>query len=131
MKVFTSSGDSCEYCHEYGLDSVENIFRHQTSGFSMRVVHFDDLVGIAPTPIKQFNYRLKPNPTNGLVDVVFDNITNSTTVTILTLVGQVIAEQKNSEGGTFHFDISNEAAGVYIIEVNQNGMLSRSKLIKK
>ena len=76
-------------------------------------------------------FGLQPNPTSGLVKIVFEN-TDTTAVTIYDLLGKKLAaKQCNTSNGTWDFDSTAMAQGVYIVVFkNENEILSQQKLIK-
>ncbi|MBK8706749.1 MAG: T9SS type A sorting domain-containing protein [Saprospiraceae bacterium] len=62
------------------------------------------------------NITVNPNPTDGLVNVHFEN-GESFTVRVMSVDGRIVFQQKNVSGPNFSF-ILNEAPGLYIMQVN-------------
>lgn len=75
-------------------------------------------------------FSLYPNPTTGVVNVVFSNATQNTTVRLKNMLGQTIETKLNVSNKTT-FDLSDYSNGIYFIEVENNGAISTSKLVKK
>ncbi len=126
MKIYTATGDSCTYCHQIGKDASGNIYR--TAGFTLGVTHITSI-----TEIKNNEnvFSLSPNPTSGLVKVMFNKFVSNTSLKLYNSTGEKLVEQNNINGNQYTIDIVNQASGIYILEVNQSGTISRTKLIKE
>lgn len=85
-----------------------------------------------PTGIKDNdlnNISIYPNPTNNIVYVNLTNIENLETITLRDVTGRIIAQNGNPNG-TVQFDLSNEANGVYFINIeSENGFVTK-KVVK-
>jgi hypothetical protein len=79
------------------------------------------------------NVNVFPNPGNGFFAVRVEMIeSESLTISILNQLGQKILERQieNTSGGTYHFDLTNENAGVYIVRLQSaSGNSSRRVLV--
>lgn len=71
-----------------------------------------------------------PNPGNGVVILSVNKPLNNASFKLLTISGQVVMQKTNLFGSVLSFDITGQANGIYFIEVNQNGNISRMKLVK-
>lgn len=71
-----------------------------------------------------------PNPANGYVNLVSEKPLNDATFKMVNLAGQVVMEKKEIAGSTFIFDVSEQAAGIYFIEINNSGNISRTRFVK-
>ncbi len=93
------------------------------------VYYFD----VSNTSVKEMNNQLAaavyPNPTNGTINIVADM--EKATITVSNLLGQVVDTRNNISGERYIIDISEQPAGVYIIEVYSKGSQSRHKVVKK
>ena len=70
-----------------------------------------------------------PNPTNGIIHVMYNNITdNRTNVSLISLTGQVVLT-KNSVSNNEMFDISNLEKGVYILKLDTNSETIYQKVV--
>lgn len=70
-----------------------------------------------------------PNPTNNIVYVNMTNILNLKSITLRDITGRVITQNSNPNG-TVQFDLSNEAKGVYFINIeSENGSITK-KVVK-
>ena len=74
----------------------------------------------------QVAFQVMPNPTKGLINVVVGDVKNAT-IEVLNMVGQQVAIANNVHNQTT-FDLSNQAAGVYMVRVTVNGVTSTAKL---
>jgi Secretion system C-terminal sorting domain/PKD domain len=126
MKGYTSSGDSCEYASTIG--NTYNFSRD--GGFNLNSIQQDTITAISETQINSNTYTLMPNPTSGLVSIVFNKNVYNIGVSIVNITGQKIIEQNNLSGSKFTFDLSDQASCLYILEVNENGTFTRTKLLK-
>jgi PKD domain/Secretion system C-terminal sorting domain len=126
MKIYTATGKSSEYCHEIGKDQFGNIYR--TAGFTLNVTHFTDILELEKR-IEIFS--IAPNPTTGMAQILFKQVVNNAIIKILNLTGQQVFQQNNFTGNLLTIDITDQAAGVYILEVLQNEVVSRAKLVKQ
>ncbi|MGB0850077.1 MAG: T9SS type A sorting domain-containing protein [Bacteroidia bacterium] len=70
-----------------------------------------------------------PNPTNGKVKIDLGSLT-SVSLKLYDLSGKVIYEVASVPSNTYEFDLK-AAAGVYILEVNSNDKLMRTRIIKR
>ena len=71
-----------------------------------------------------------PNPANGYVNLVSGKPLNDATLKMVNLAGQIVMEKKEIAGNTFVFDVSEHAAGIYFIEINNSGKISRTRFVK-
>lgn len=82
------------------------------------------------------NLSLYPNPTNGLVNVLFNSVEGETaSISIMDISGRMVKTEdigklNSSEEVSFAFETSDLKAGVYIVNINSNSGVKRvSKLI--
>lgn len=71
-----------------------------------------------------------PNPANGYVNLVSGKPLTDATFKMVNLAGQIVMEKKEIAGNTFVFDVSEHAAGIYFIEINNSGNISRTRFVK-
>ncbi len=71
-----------------------------------------------------------PNPANGNVNLVSGKPLTDATFKMVNLAGQIVLEKKEIAGNTFVFDVSEQAAGIYFIEINNSGNISRTRFVK-
>ena len=74
---------------------------------------------------------LFPNPTSFQINLSFQKNLENASVKITSLLGQTVLEKQNLSGNNLSFDVSDLASGMYIITVNNSGLLSNSKFIKE
>lgn len=71
-----------------------------------------------------------PNPTIGEITVLFNQVVNNATIKILNVTGKNVFEKTNVNGNQLNIEISNQANGMYFIEIGQSGSIIRTKLLK-
>lgn len=77
-----------------------------------------------------FSVSVYPNPTNGLVKITFANFNSALDFTLTTLDGKIIRREANYSGSSVSIDLSREPKGVYLINVENEGIQRTLKLIK-
>lgn len=126
LRVVTANGDSCEYCHVIGKDSLGNIVR-RTQGFNMVVVP-SKLVTSVPTINDEISILAFPNPANEVVTISTTGLKNTETTTayIYSVDGRLLRQQVLIRDKT-EIDIHALSKGIYLMQVRNNG---QSKIIK-
>lgn len=74
--------------------------------------------------------HLYPNPSNGQITVVLHQKVNNATVKLFTLTGQMILEKINFSGDKLALNISEYESNIYLMEIIENGNISRIKVVK-
>lgn len=65
----------------------------------------------------EFNFTIYPNPSNGKINISWENMFEATIFEIYDVLGNIILSQKvNGNQGNYNFDLSNQAKGVYFIK---------------
>ncbi len=72
-----------------------------------------------------------PNPARGMATISTTNILSNATVSLIGLAGNIISQTSGVSGNTFQLNLTNTASGVYVVEINQNGNISRVKIVKE
>jgi hypothetical protein len=72
-----------------------------------------------------------PNPTNGLLNVLLQNVSGWAYLKITNSIGQVTMEKSFENKDHLNVDISHQPNGIYSVEVIRNGMAARTKIIKQ
>lgn len=127
LKIKTSSGDSCSYCHTIGKDALGNIYR--TSGFTLKVVNASLQTGIIENNVLTNNISVYPNPTSGYLSL----ITNSEIgiVTISNVLGEKVYQSAITNQETY-MDLSTQPNGVYFMSIKTNeGTVNKKIIISK
>ncbi len=70
-----------------------------------------------------------PNSTNGVVNISLGDLT-SVSIKVYDLNGKVIFEEARVPSSNYQFEL-NATAGMYILEVNSNDQLMRTRIIKQ
>jgi hypothetical protein len=85
-------------------------------------------VGIS-TP-GQTEISVLPNPTTGNVVVMQNGTFTSATITLFDVQGKKIVQQSNVSGTNIAIDMADQPAGIYFLEVLQDGKAVRTKVVK-
>lgn len=80
--------------------------------------------------ILSYNTSVFPNPTTDKITIITDKSFNITTVKILDMTGQTIIEQKKPKSNYLIFNLSGQANGIYIIEIDGEDSISKIKVVK-
>ena len=73
--------------------------------------------------------RVYPNPANGSVNIVSQFIDGATTVKLIDLNGRIVFEGNYNFENKINVDLQNISSGVYILNLNNNGVIYNHKLI--
>ncbi len=127
MKIYTASGDSCEYCHIIGKDYLGNIYR--TAGFTVNV---QNAVGV-PNLTNEQNITISPNPFSSQTTITFSSEQKNSTIKVVNVLGETI-QQLTTNASTssatgqqqLTLDMSNVAKGMYFVEINFDGTSASS-----
>jgi subtilisin family serine protease len=76
------------------------------------------------------DFILTPNPTNGILNVVFPDKSKNATVVIYNSIGQMIM-QKSISKDLYSIDLSNLSNGIYLYSIQSNAINQNGKIIKK
>ncbi|MEO6902643.1 MAG: T9SS type A sorting domain-containing protein [Bacteroidia bacterium] len=71
-----------------------------------------------------------PNPTTGQLTVTTNALLNKATIQVTNGLGETVVEKKQYSGNSLMLDISAIKPGVYFIQINNEGNISRKKILK-
>jgi len=71
-----------------------------------------------------------PNPSKGEITLNAGKTLNSADLKVMNVQGKTILEKKNISGSEFTFDLSEQPAGIYFVEINNGGVFSRVRFLK-
>jgi hypothetical protein len=89
--------------------------------------------GQAPEAASAAGIKVYPNPTTGEFTVEFEDVAKAAVVRVLDIQGRVI-EQRSltlSQMPATRFNLNEQSAGVYLIEVMQEGQQKWTRLVKR
>lgn len=72
-----------------------------------------------------------PNPTNGQFTLLFNKVKEKAEVKVVNAIGQVVLRKTISSADKINLNISEQASGVYFVEVNADGESYRTKIVKE
>jgi len=77
-------------------------------------------------------FNIFPNPTNGVVEINFEKLTNETiSVDIYNMYGQLVDSFKADNNQIVRFDMSHLPKGTYVVNLNINHKVFSSKIVKQ
>ncbi|MDD3685784.1 MAG: T9SS type A sorting domain-containing protein [Bacteroidales bacterium] len=122
MTAYTSSDESCEFCHDIGKDVAGNIYK--TDGFNLNVE--------SPTEVENLiNYlneiRIFPNPCKEYFTITSENVDEDIILNIVDMSGRVLIEEYFST--EFIVDVGSLLPGIYIVNCFVESSFTYSKKI--
>ncbi len=112
----------------YYSSESENLLGCVKEGISYGTIFEDNLL----TPlseINELNCKLYPNPTNGLLSVETDVLSNQLYITIFSITGHILDRQPLKSYITL-IDLSRFASGIYLIKLEDENTSEMKKVIK-
>lgn len=110
--------------------TIEGVYEYECPVGSHALTQFGTITVVAPQNISEatakVDWSIYPNPANSFASVKIDSYGQSGLLSIYNLTGAVVATQ-TAQSGTTRVDINNLSKGIYIIELNMNGVLERRK----
>lgn len=106
----------------YTINSVSNsddVFVHKIGESSLNT----------PELTSDASLQLYPNPTNGMITILFNGQVNNNSVTITDLIGRVVLQQQLPSGTTASFDLSGYETGIYMIAVTSGNQTVSKKVV--
>jgi hypothetical protein len=125
------SGNSFDPSIGVGAQTIVYSFTDNNgcTGTSTVVVNVNACVGIAENAASSFG--VYPNPTDGLLNIVFNTTAEEAVIVITEVTGKVVmTEQINGvqSGSVTGINLSNEAAGIYFVRVQVGTVSSVQKI---
>lgn len=82
-------------------------------------------------PLVHKNNELKvyPNPTNSSANITLNSGFLTAAIKLINTTGQTVMEKDNVDGDRLVLSLSDYEAGIYFIEVKQNGLMWRDKIV--
>ncbi len=71
-----------------------------------------------------------PNPASGQISVTSEKMLDGARFRLVNTAGQTIIEKNDISGNAFVVDLSGVSKGVYFIEINNSGTISRIRFVK-
>lgn len=75
-------------------------------------------------------FAIYPNPTNGDLTISTSQVLTNASVKLVSLTGQVLQQENNVTGSIFNMNITEQSSGIYFVEINENGIVQRIKVVK-
>lgn len=77
-----------------------------------------------------FDVVIYPNPTNGFVNIDFDSEKSIESLSVTDITGRIISFEQSIEAQTIQLDLSQEACGVYFLNVRIDGQNKTIRIAK-
>lgn len=113
LKIYTAAGDSCEYCHVIGIDSLGNVIR-TTPGFILNVTN-PTTVSVIDIPNENTTFTIYPNPFNSHTTLSFSNEQNKTNIIITDILGKEV-KSTNFSGKQYTIEKEEMKPGIYFVK---------------
>lgn len=134
VELFTAEGQA--YTPEVGelfnitVNHDGPLFGGTAQQFSIIISGIDENLSVNDKIASGFS--IWPNPANDVLNISSDTVMDNLIVSIYDVQGREVMKKTLSNGSSADkLDISHLTSGMYIVEVNQGGLKSTKKLIKK
>ncbi len=111
LKIYTATGDSCEYCHMIGFDSLGNVIR--TPGFILSVTN-STTTSVKDIP-NESTITIFPNPFSTQTTLSFSNEQTKTNIIITDILGKEI-RSANFSGKQYIIEKGEMKPGIYFVK---------------
>ncbi|MBL0330958.1 MAG: T9SS type A sorting domain-containing protein [Bacteroidetes bacterium] len=128
LKIYTAAGDSCEYCHIIGIDSLGNIIRN-TPGFTLSVIN--PITASLNNIENENTIAIYPNPAADNITINFTSTSKNVSIKIYDARGRLVKSIANVKSGETNFNISELESGLYLINVNDGNTSTTKRFIKQ
>ncbi len=90
------------------------------------------VTGIGLNEYEDGNYfKVSPNPSKGLLCIrVADELKNAT-ITIMNSMGETVFSKPHVDGKQLDIDLSNQVRGFYLLEIQMQDIVHRTKVMKE
>lgn len=119
MKIYTASGDSCEYCYYIGKDYLGNIIR--TTGFTINVQNAGITTGLSNIDSYTSKIVIYPNPFSLQTIIDFKDEQKNTTVRIVDIFGKEV-RKIDFKGKQLTIEKGEMKQGIYLIQITDGKM---------
>lgn len=128
LKIYTAAGDSCEYCHIIGIDSMGNVIR-STPGFMLNVINPST---VSVNDIANENtLSIYPNPASNNITINFTSTSKNNSIKIYDATGRLIKNMGNIKSGENTINISELENGLYLLNYHDGNNPSTKRFIKQ
>jgi len=103
----------------------------QYCGIAVLTVMVDSSSVSVPEINTDFHISVYPNPVSQEITVTSDKKLDKASYVLYNAQGKKVQQQNNLYGNSFVVNVSKQEAGVYFIEVNNVGIITRSRFVKK
>lgn len=113
--------------------TTEGVTYDSISLASIASLNFLYLHGNATTDIDSYtndDLTIYPNPTQDVINITYTSNNVPLDMTIYDIYGRLMIEKKQCSSNCI-IDLTNYPSGVYLLQINNNGLLSTQKIIKK
>ncbi|MFM2224497.1 MAG: hypothetical protein RJA07_699 [Bacteroidota bacterium] len=129
LQIQTASSNTCSYCHTIGKDYQGHIIK--SAGFLMNVKNKYAKPNGLSMATQNNAMQVFPNPSNNHITIQLPNQVNNATLKLINVLGETLFEKTNQSGNLFKIDISQYNDGIYMIQLEEQNKIWRSKIIKQ
>ena len=101
-----------------------------TDGFVHKLGNEQLITGIKKQNWDENSLHIFPNPTADIVYVQLDKTLEQVSYKLIDITGRVMQENKNVSGSSFALNLSEQAMGIYVLEISDAKTIARVKVIK-
>lgn len=120
MRLIVSTSDQVTSADGHLVDAAIDLFRVDESSS----------VSVDNTLADELDFSLQPNPSQGEFTVQLENMTETADIIIYDALGRQVLQQ-NTLNGSNHINISQQANGIYFLQVNMDGRSFVRKVVKE
>lgn len=124
------SGDTVQYRFSFVSDSIQT----NKDGLIFDNLHFEDWSEGINEAQNQFDTKMYPNPTSGIIEIQFLNEKNETfEFTLFDSNGRIILTKRATNKSSIELDLSNYNSGIYVYKLlnQRNRTMSFGKISKQ
>ncbi len=114
----------------YFIKCIRYLIHPATYGSYTISNEFTIVTDIEKNNMQENKFIVYPNPSNGEINLSSGQLLNNANIRLMNVQGEIILEKTNFNGKSFNFDISEQANGLYFLEITENNSVSRIKVVK-
>lgn len=99
-------------------------------GVATTTVFVDALTGVTEAS-NGFDFSIFPNPAKDQISLTSENTLKNADIKVIDLNGKRVSETTNVSGNSFTINVSGQPKGIYFIEINNEGSVSRKRFMKQ
>jgi hypothetical protein len=73
--------------------------------------------------------KVYPNPSSGSINVILHGLTDKVQTRLISIAGQILSEKEFTSVNSFQYELNGIAPGIYFLETDLDGYVSRTKVM--